>query len=93
MSQLKDGSILKEYMKYHDKCRSKFGERSLVLMNVGIFYELYAVINDEISVGPPLYELADLLLILVGKNDSSIPQVDYNNYLIMHWHKIKLELF
>ena len=96
MSQLKEGSILQEYLRYHDKCRSKFGERSLVLMNVGIFYELYAVINDGISVGPPLYEIADILDIPVVKKDKNIHRIDYDNHLIIGWpesaHTMKTEI-
>ena len=96
MSELKEGSILQKYMGYHDDCLSKFGEKSLVLMKVGYFYELYAVINDEISVGPPLYEIAGILNVSVAKKYKSIPQVDFKNHLMIGWpesvHAMKTEI-
>ena len=43
--------ILKSYIKYRDEYIEKYGENTVVLMEVGSFFEIYAVINDEISVG------------------------------------------
>ena len=85
MSELREGSLLQKYMGYHDECWSRFGEKSLVLMKVGEFYELYAVINDGISVGPPLYEIADILNIPVLKKNKNIHQIDYDNHLMIGW--------
>ena len=96
MSELKAGSILQKYMGYHDDCRSKSGEKSLVLMKVGYFYELYAVINDEISVGPPLYEIAGILNVQVAKKDKNIHRIDYDNHLMIGWpesvHAMKTDI-
>ena len=52
--------ILKEHLNYHEKYTNIYGPKTVVLMMVGQFYELYAVINDEIHVGPDLNELADI---------------------------------
>ena len=96
MSELKEGSILQKYMGYHDECWSEFGDKSLVLMKVGYFYELYAVINDEISVGPPLYEIADILDIPVVNKNKNIHQIDYDNHLMIGWpesaHTMRTEI-
>ena len=40
--------ILKEYLNYHNKYIKIYGEKTVVLMMVGQFYEIYGVINDKI---------------------------------------------
>ena len=37
------GSILKEYMKYQLDLEKKYGTNSVILMQVGSFYEIYSV--------------------------------------------------
>ena len=39
--------IIKEYMKYQNEHLQKFGENTLVLMEVGSFFEYYAVNNPK----------------------------------------------
>ena len=38
--------ILSEYKKYQRELVKKYGERSVVLLQVGSFYEIYSVEND-----------------------------------------------
>lgn len=53
----KKQSIVKEYIQYHEKYVEQFGkERTLVLMQVGKFYEAYGT-N---TVGPDLFKLEDI---------------------------------
>ena len=54
-------NILKEYLNHHDKYTKIYGNKTIVLMMVGQFYEIYAVINDQIHVGPDLNQLSDIL--------------------------------
>ena len=56
--------ILKEYLKYHDDNTKKYGENTVILMQVGSFYEIYAVVNDKMNVGADIYNLGDILYIL-----------------------------
>ena len=42
--------ILKEYLNYHNDNITKYGENTVVLMQVGGFYEIYAVVNETINV-------------------------------------------
>ena len=90
MSHVKKGSLLEEYLDYHQKYTVLYGSKLVTLMNVGSFYELYGVINDEVSVGPPLYEIANLLNVQVAKKDKSIPQVDFKNHLMIGWPEIAI---
>ena len=38
--------ILKQYLNYHNDNIKKYGNNTVVLMQVGSFYEIYAVINE-----------------------------------------------
>ena len=60
-------NILKEYLDYHSKYSEKYGEKTIVLMMVGQFYEIYAVINDDIHVGADLNVISDILNIQISR--------------------------
>ena len=78
-------NILKEYLNYHEKYTEIYGPKTVVLMMVGQFYELYAVINDEIHVGPDLNELADILNVQFVRRNKKIKEISYDNFLMMGW--------
>ena len=40
-------SILNEYINFRNEYISKYGENTLVLLQNGTFFEIYAIINDE----------------------------------------------
>ena len=41
----------KEYISYLSKYKEKYGEDTVVLMQVGGFYEIYATLNDKEQLG------------------------------------------
>ena len=73
--------ILKEYLTHHYKYIEKYGENTVVLMQVGSFYEIYAVINEEINVGADVNLLGDILDIQVYRKNKKIEEISYSNYL------------
>ena len=75
--------ILKEYLKYHNKYTNIYGNKTIVLMMVGQFYEIYGIINDKISVGPELNELSDILNIQIARRNKKIKEINYDNFLMM----------
>ena len=44
-------SIFKEYCSHLTKYKEKYGEKTVLLMQVGSFYEIYAILNDEEQLG------------------------------------------
>ena len=44
-------AIFKEYCCYIDEYKQKYGENTIILMQVGAFYEIYAMLNDETQLG------------------------------------------
>ena len=79
---LKEGSILKEYIQFHNKYTTIYGENSVVLMQVGQFFEMYAVTNETIHMGADLTKLSDILQIQVARRDKEIDQISCDNYLM-----------
>ena len=55
-------SIVTEYLNLYSTYKAKYGERTLVLMQVGSFYESYATDQQ----GPNLHEIAKLINIITN---------------------------
>jgi|TARA_B110000285_G_scaffold203453_1_gene239548 DNA mismatch repair protein MutS len=85
--------ILKEYINYHEENIIKYGENTVVLMQVGGFYEIYAVINESISMGADIYKLADILGIQVARRNKSIQEISCENFLMAGWNTFALPKF
>ena len=71
------GSILREYKKYQLSLVKKYGERSVVLLQVGSFYEIYAVENDF----GKTEQVSKVLNILQTLKNKSLPHSIQNPYL------------
>ena len=85
--------ILKEYLKYHNESLQKYGENTVVLMQVGGFYEIYAVVNETTNVGADIYQLADILGIQVARRNKNIQEINYKNFLMAGWNTFALPKF
>ena len=64
-------TIIDEYLEYQEKFENKFGEKTIVLMEVGSFFEIYGVVNDTEKRGK-IYEVADLTNLSISKKLSKI---------------------
>ena len=67
-------SILQQYLDFHNKYTDIYGEKTIVLMMVGGFYEIYAILPDNKEddiIGPNLYELSDILHFYIGTKQSN----------------------
>ena len=85
--------ILKEYINYHDENIKKYGENTVVLMQVGGFYEIYSVINESLSIGADIYKIADILGIQVARRNKSIQEISCENFLMAGWNTFALPKF
>jgi len=74
--------ILKEYLKFHDKYTEIYGKKTIVLMLVGQFYEIYAVINDTIHIGADLNIISDILNIQIARRNKKIKEITCDNFLM-----------
>ena len=54
----KGPSIFKEYVKHVADYKQKYGENTVVLMQVGSFYEIYAVLMIQIMLVKSIYMIS-----------------------------------
>ena len=74
--------ITHEYIEYHNKY-SKLYNKSIVLMMVGSFLELYQVKNDTIVEGPDLQYLCNnILYTQLTRKNKTIQEISYSNPLM-----------
>jgi len=69
-------SITEEYFSYHEKYTSKYGLNTIILLEVGSFYEMYS--NPLNNKGPDLYKISEILNIIVTRKDKTLPLSDSN---------------
>lgn len=74
-------TLIDEYLELQEKYEKKYGEKTIVLMEVGSFFEIYGVVNDEIQRGR-IYEIADITNLTVSKKNSKTEPVSEKNPLM-----------
>ena len=76
---------IKKYINYHEKYVKKYGENTVVLMQSGSHFNLFAIINDEVSKGPDIYHICQNVLnnaLQVTKQNKKNPEISYSNCLL-----------
>ena len=74
-------TILDEYLEYQDKYEGKYGKNTIVLMEVGMFFELYGVNNNKEILGK-VPEISDLLNIQMSRKNKNIIENSRSNPLM-----------
>lgn len=75
-------SIVDDYIDFDNKYKKIYGNETVVLMEVGDFFELYGVQNDFETCGANLQEISDILNIRVTSKNKSIIRIDRKNPLM-----------
>ena len=76
---------VKKYIEYHDIYTKKYGENTVVLMQSGSHFNIFAVINDEVSLGPDIYHICQIVLnnaLQVTKQNKKNPEISIKNCLL-----------
>lgn len=77
-------TLIDDYLDESTKYRNKYGDNTIVLMQVGHFYEAYAVDNETEKVNADnLYKLSDCLNILLTRKNKSIIENSRGNPLMI----------
>lgn len=71
--------LIDDYIEYSNTYKIKYGDKCIVLMQVGSFYEMYSIKDDMTE---EIYQIADLCKILVSKKNKSIKEVSISNPLM-----------
>jgi DNA mismatch repair protein MutS len=84
-------SIFEDYIQFHNKGVELYGEKTTVFMEVGSFFEIYSVINDDEHVGADIYTICDLFNIQVTRKNKSINTISRSNHLMAGFpsHSVK----
>ena len=76
---------VKKYIEYHDIYTKKYGENTVVLMQSGSHFNIFSVINDEVSMGPDIYHICQNILnnaLQVTKQNKKNPEISIKNCLL-----------
>lgn len=82
--------IIDDYLQYSKEYKSRYGNKTIVLMQVGSFYELYAITDDT---NEDIYTIADICNIQVSRKNKSITEVSVNNPLMAGFPLYTLKKF
>jgi DNA mismatch repair protein MutS len=83
------GNIHDEYLGYHEKFKNKYGDKSIVLMQVGSFHEAYSTDHR----GPNLFKLSELLNIVCTRKDKSVDIINEKNPYMLGFPSVALSKF
>ena len=81
--------IIDDYLEKEYEYKNKYGENTLILMQVGSFYELYSIIENC----PFIYKIGDICNIQISRKNKSIKEVSKNNPLMAGFPTWALEKF
>jgi DNA mismatch repair protein MutS len=74
--------IYDDYIAYSDEYRSKYGTRTVVLMEVGSFFEIYAVQNKDETSGADIGTICDLCNLQLSRKNKTIVENNRQNPLM-----------
>jgi DNA mismatch repair protein MutS len=84
-------SIVDEYIEIDKKYKNIYGNETVVLMEVGDFFEIYGVQNDFENVGANMHDISELLNIRVTCKNKSIQTIDRKNHYLSGFPKYVVE--
>lgn len=70
--------IIDDYLNYLDEYSRKYGDNTIILMQVGSFFELYSIDANSTY----LYTIADIFNIQISRKNKNIQEVSRNNPLM-----------
>ena len=84
-------SIIEEYIEIDKKYKNIYGNETVVLMEVGDFFEIYGVQNEYENVGANMHDISEILNIRVTCKNKSIQVIDRKNHLLSGFPKYVVE--
>jgi len=88
----KDKLLTEIYFELQQYFESKYGENTLVFMEIGTFFEVYEVNNNELKIGKAK-EIAELLNIQLTRKNKSIIENSIKNPLLAGVPSVSLERY
>jgi DNA mismatch repair protein MutS len=75
--------MFNQYIGFHEKYSKQYGPETVVLIQSGSHFNIFAMINDEQTIGPDIYHIGNNILnISVTRQNKKIQEVSMNNHLL-----------
>ena len=74
-------TIVEQYFEYYKTFSKKYGEKTVILMEVGSFFEIYGVDNSKEKIGN-IKEITDILNITLSRKNKTITENNRKNSLM-----------
>ena len=74
--------IIDDYINYSDTYFDKYGDNTVVLMEVGSFFEIYAIDNEFEKKGADIFTISNILNITVSRKNKNVIENDRKNHLL-----------
>jgi len=77
--------IINEYIEYTNKYKEQYGDKTIVLIQVGSFYEMYTIYennsndNNNNNDNNDIYKVADICGLITTKKNKNIAEISLNN--------------
>jgi len=84
-------SIIEEYIEIDKKYKNIYGNETVVLMEVGDFFEIYGVQNEFENVGANMHDISEILNIRVTCKNKSVQIIDRKNHYLSGFPKYVVE--
>lgn len=75
--------MIDDYIDYTNKYKTIYGDRTIILIEVGSFFEIYAVKNEQENEGAvDIYTIADICNFQVSRKNKNITEISRKNHLM-----------
>ena len=86
--------LIDDYINYQLKYQSKYGDKTVILMQVGSFFEAYAIDNDKEKINiDNLNQICDLMNIQISRKNKNIIENSRSNPLMAGFPLFAIEKF
>ena len=86
--------LIDDYIEHQLKYQEKYGDKTVILMQVGSFFEAYAIDNEEEKINlDNLNQICDLMNIQISKKNKSITKNSRSNPLMAGFPLFAIEKF
>jgi DNA mismatch repair protein MutS len=65
--------VFNQYINYHNEYRKKYGKETVIFMQVGSFFELYGIYQDDKIIGCDVIKISEILNVQYTKKDKKKP--------------------
>ena len=86
--------LIDDYLKYQETYQKKYGEKTIILMQVGSFFEAYAIDGEDEKINVEnLYYICDLMNIQISRKNKNIIKSSRSNPLMAGFPLLAIDKF